>query len=172
MIGFESPLLQQRQLTPSVIVVFCGFITVIFNALTAERLARGISPYQYFSDGLHRPWPYSNQEPTAYQAIAAVLVLYGHHTIEVLVLGFFPQDFSPLGLFRAGLFPYKYSPLSIFPAGLFPTRSFPSRFFPRQVFSTTFHCPSVFSPSFFSNKELKQLKQTKSNQAKPNQNLT
>ena len=47
----------------SVRVFFCVFI-----ALSAERLARGNSLYQLFSNWFHRPWLYSNQEPTEYEA--------------------------------------------------------------------------------------------------------
>ena len=43
---------------------------VLFNAFNAERLPRGISLYQLLSDWLHRTRPFSNKEPTTYEADA------------------------------------------------------------------------------------------------------
>ena len=44
------------------------WLLLLFNAFSAERLAREISLYQLLSNWLHRLWPYSNQESTALEA--------------------------------------------------------------------------------------------------------
>ena len=45
-------------------------LKLFFSTFCAERLAGRISLYQLLSIWLHRAWPYSNQEPTAYKADA------------------------------------------------------------------------------------------------------
>ena len=67
--GFASSLLQQHKLPPSFITVKTS-VSMLFKNSKAERRARGISMYQLLSDLLHRPWWYSNQGATAYEADA------------------------------------------------------------------------------------------------------
>ena len=81
------------------------------------------------------------------------------YTCQVFPRRSFPRLSSPRSFFPRQVF----SPPVISPIGLFPAKSFP-----RYVFSPTVFLRGVF-PTIFSNNKLYQ---TKTNQEKPNLNLT